>query len=208
MYTLPKLPFDSLGQFIDANALKFHHGKHHAAYVSNLNKALEQADFNQDCSIEQLLQSLAQFHEPQQTAIRNFGGGHANHKLFWEILSPKQEVMDIQLIAALNHHFGSIENFKKQFEQAALGVFGSGWVWLILDLSGKLVICTTQNQDSPLMALPHCPVGTPLLTLDMWEHAYYLQYQNRRADFIPHFWDYVSWPAVEQNYLTASKALG
>lgn len=207
VFGLPQLPYayDALAPHIDAETMRIHHSKHHAAYVDKLNQVLAAHPALRAKSLVELLQGLNQLPETAQTTVRNHGGGHYNHSLFWQCLHPKPAAPDGPLLAQLNAHFGSLDAFKKQFAQAAATVFGSGWVWLLLQPNGKLAISTTPNQDNPLM--PHASVhGTPLLALDVWEHAYYLHYQNRRADYVTAFWQVVHWPQVELNWQQANAA--
>jgi len=179
--------------------MEIHHGRHHQTYVNNLNAALEGHPELQSKSVEELISNLDAVPESIRTAVRNNGGGHANHKLFWEVMAPnaggepKGEIAE-----AINAAFGSFEKFKEEFTKAALGRFGSGWAWLILDKSGNLAVTSTPNQDSPLME-----GNTPLLGLDVWEHAYYLKYQNRRPDYVSAWWNVVNWDNVNQRYLAA-----
>src|SRR5262245_25349654 len=180
-FTLPPLPYppDALEPHIDKQTMEIHHGKHHGAYVTNLNAALEKHPELQSKSIEDLLGGINSIPEDIRTVVRNNGGGHANHSMFWQIMAPKAGGQPTGAIAdALKSAFGSFDNFKDQFSKAGLGRFGSGWAWLI-DQGGKLVIENTANQDSPLMERKKIVFG-----LDVWEHAYYLKYQNRRADYI------------------------
>jgi Fe-Mn family superoxide dismutase len=199
MYTLPQLPFahDALEPIIDAQTMELHHGKHHQAYVDKLNAALEGSDAA-DQSIEALLRSVSK----HSAAVRNNGGGHYNHTLFWEILQPggADEPGD-DLAAAIRTDFGSLESFKEIFETAATSQFGSGWAWLILD-AGHLKVASTPNQDNPLMDVNEL-TGTPILGLDVWEHAYYLKYQNRRPEYAANFWKVVNWDVVAEKFAAA-----
>jgi superoxide dismutase, Fe-Mn family len=196
-FTLPPLPYpsDALEPHIDKTTMEIHHGKHHGTYVTNLNKALESAPDLQSKSIEELLShNLATVPDAIKTAVRNNGGGHANHSLFWTLLSPKGGSApkgDIETIISSN--FGGFESFKEKFTAAATGRFGSGWAWLVKDAGGKFEITSTANQDSPLME-----GKKPILGLDVWEHAYYLKYQNRRPEYIAAWWNLVNWDAVNQ----------
>ncbi|MCG0238139.1 MAG: superoxide dismutase [Firmicutes bacterium] len=202
-FTLPPLPYDynALEPYIDEQTMRIHHDKHHAAYVNNLNAALEQAPELQNLSIEELLRNIDKVPEKIRTAVRNNGGGHANHTLFWEILSPKGGGEPTgELADAIAATFGSFEKFKEQFSQAAANRFGSGWAWLVVDQEGKLQVYSTANQDSPYME-----GHTPILGLDVWEHAYYLKYQNRRPEYIAAFWNIVNWPEVARRYAAARK---
>lgn len=199
-YTLPDLPYahDALAPHIDEETMKIHHGKHHAAYVANVNKALEDYPELAKKSIEDLVKSLDEVPEAIRTAVRNNGGGHANHSFFWTIMSPNGGGEPTgELKTALESAFGDIESFKDAFASAATGRFGSGWAWLVLD-NGSLAIMDTPNQDSPLME-----GKTPLLGLDVWEHAYYLNYQNKRPAYVQAFWNVVDWDAVEKLYQDA-----
>lgn len=199
-FTLPPLPFPSnaLEPHIDKITMEIHHGKHHAAYVNNLNKALEQAPQLGDKSLEELLAgNLAIVPEGIKTPVRNNAGGHHNHTLFWEILNPagKPGATPVgQLATAINNTFGSLEQFKEKFAAAATGRFGSGWAWLIKK-SGKLEIISTANQDSPIMDGAY-----PVIGLDVWEHAYYLKYQNRRPDYITAWWNVVNWKVADERF--------
>jgi len=198
-FTLPPLPYpsDALEPHIDKATMEIHHGKHHNAYVTNLNKALESAPDLAGKTIEQLLaKNCAAVPEAIRTAVRNNGGGHANHSMFWQIMGPRAGGRPIGNVArAIDSAFGSFDSFKEKFTAAAVGRFGSGWAWLIKDASGKLEILSTANQDSPLMEGKF-----PVLGLDVWEHAYYLKYQNRRPDYIAAWWNVVNWAEVEKRY--------
>lgn len=203
-HILPELPFNvnALEPYIDAKTMEIHHGKHHATYVTKLNEALEKHPHLFDVSLETLLANLASVPEDIRGAVRNHGGGHHNHTLFWTILTPERgQSPEGELRAEIEKVFGSVENFKKLFEQEAANRFGSGWAWLVLDAFGKLRVYSTANQDSPI-----AEGLTPILGLDVWEHAYYLTYQNRRAEYIAAFWNIVNWRAVEENYLRAKNA--
>jgi Fe-Mn family superoxide dismutase len=201
-YTLPDLPypFDALEPHIDARTMEIHHGKHHATYVTNLNNALASANVAEQ-PIEQLIRSLESVPESIRTAVRNNGGGHANHTLFWNIMArngggePSGGLAD-----AINRELGGFAKFKEDFTKAALGRFGSGWAWLSVTPDGKLVIESTPNQDSPLM---HGNI--PILGCDVWEHAYYLKYQNRRGDYVAAWFNVINWPAVADRYAAAKK---
>jgi Fe-Mn family superoxide dismutase len=200
-FELPKLPYayNALEPHIDARTMEIHHTKHHQTYINNLNKALEgQADL-QNKSLEDLLKNISSVPENIRTAVQNNGGGHHNHSLFWEIMGPgKGGEPTGDLANAINSAFGSFSGFKEKFAAAATGRFGSGWAWLVSD-NGKLDVISTANQDSPLMQ-----GKTPLLGLDVWEHAYYLNYQNRRPDYITAWWNVVNWDEVAKRY-AASK---
>lgn len=198
-FTLPPLPYpyDALEPYIDKMTMEIHHTKHHAAYVNNLNKALESAPGLAHKSLEELLaNNCAIVPEKIRTAVRNHGGGHINHSFFWEIMGPKAGGQPTGKIAqAITQTFGSFERFKELFTQAALDRFGSGWAWLVLTPDKKLEVYSTANQDSPLME-----GKTPIVGLDVWEHAYYLKYQNRRADYVQAWWNVVNWAAVEKRF--------
>lgn len=202
-FELPSLPYpeDSLEPHIDARTMSIHHDKHHAAYTNNLNKALEGHPNLANKSIEELLANLNSVPESIRTAVRNNGGGFANHNLFWQIMSPNGGgEPGGELADAINAAFGSFDNFKSTFSNAASTRFGSGWAWLYVDGNGNLAVNSTPNQDTPLME-----GNTPILGLDVWEHAYYLHYQNRRPDYIAAWWNVVNWDAVAQNYKAAKK---
>jgi Fe-Mn family superoxide dismutase len=195
-FELPPLPYahDALEPHIDARTMEIHHGKHHQAYVDNANKALAGSDL-ESTSVEEVVRNLDRVPEDKRTAVRNNAGGHANHSLFWTIMGPgKGGAPSGDLAAAIDSAFGSFDAFKEQFAAAAMGRFGSGWAWLVKDGSG-LAITSTPNQDSPLT-----DGKTPVLGLDVWEHAYYLNYQNRRADYVAAFWNVVDWDAVAARY--------
>ncbi|MDQ0190612.1 superoxide dismutase [Alicyclobacillus cycloheptanicus] len=199
-YELPPLPYayNALEPHIDELTMQIHHDRHHGTYVNNLNNALEGHADLASKSIEDLLRSIDSVPESIRTAVRNNGGGHANHSLFWEILSPNGGGQPTGAIAdAINATFGSFDKFKEEFTKAATGRFGSGWAWLVVD-NGKLAITSTPNQDSPYME-----GKTPVLGLDVWEHAYYLKYQNKRPDYIAAFWNVVNWAEVNKRYEAA-----
>ncbi|MFT8726803.1 MAG: superoxide dismutase [Liquorilactobacillus ghanensis] len=195
-YQLPDLPYDyaALEPYIDQTTMRLHHDRHHQTYVNNLNQAIENYPTVADWSLERLLTDWEDLPDATTTAIRNNGGGHANHSLFWESLTPEfDQALPLELQNALDESFGGLAAFKKQFTAAATGVFGSGWAWLVRDEDGQLKITNTANQDSPLM------LGQkPLLGLDVWEHAYYLKYQNQRPAYIEAFWHLVNWSKVAQ----------
>ena len=196
-HQLPSLPyaFDALEPHIDAQTMQIHHGKHHQAYINNLNAALEAHPDLQAKSVEDLIKDLNALPEAIRTAVRNNGGGHANHTMFWEIMGPGKGGEPTGRIGdAIKAAFGDFEKFKAQMNDAGVKRFGSGWAWLI-DAGGKLVIESTANQDSPLME-----GKKPLLGLDVWEHAYYLKYQNRRPDYIGAWWNVVNWDAVNKRF--------
>lgn len=203
-FSLPALPYaiNALEPHIDAKTMEIHHDKHHAAYVNNLNKALEGKPELEGKTIEQLISKIAELPEAIRNAVRNNGGGHYNHAMFWNILNAKGEKKPIaELAAAIDQDFGSFDAFKEKFTQAAATRFGSGWAWLIVK-EGKLIIGSTPNQDNPLMDVSDLK-GKPVFGLDVWEHAYYLHYQNRRPDYIAAFWNIIDWNAVNKNYLAA-----
>ncbi len=196
-YTLPDLPyaFDALEPHIDARTMEIHHDKHHGGYVSKVNAALEGHQDLASKSIDDLMRSLASVPEDIRTAVRNNGGGHSNHSLFWTVLSPTGGgAPSGDLADAINGAFGSLDSFKEKFNTAAANRFGSGWAWLTLD-GGDLAVESTPNQDTPLS-----DGRTPILGLDVWEHAYYLNYQNRRPDYIAAFWNVVNWDEVAKRF--------
>jgi len=200
-HELAPLPYDynALEPHIDEQTMRIHHDKHHAAYVNNLNAALEGHPDLAALSIEELLRGIDRVPEAIRTAVRNNGGGHANHTLFWEIMKPGGSKEPTgELAAAINQTFGSFEKFKEEFSKAAIGRFGSGWAWLVVDAQGGLKVYSTANQDSPLMQ-----GDTPILGLDVWEHAYYLKYQNRRPDYVQAWWNVVNWDEVARRYAAA-----
>ncbi|WP_368654162.1 superoxide dismutase [Ornithinibacillus sp. 4-3] len=198
-FSLPALNygFDALEPVIDQKTMEIHHGKHHQTYVTNLNAALEGHEELKGKTLEELLANLGTLPAPIQTAVRNNGGGHLNHSLFWEILTtPKENNSPTgDLAEAVNQKFGSFENFQDEFTQAATGRFGSGWAWLVVNNQNEINITSTPNQDNPIM------VGeTAILGLDVWEHAYYLAYQNRRPEYIANFFKVINWDVVSRNY--------
>jgi superoxide dismutase, Fe-Mn family len=196
-FTLPPLPYDyaALEPSIDARTMEIHHDKHHAAYVNNLNAALEKAPELQLKSLDDLLQHLDSVPESIRTTVRNNGGGHWNHSMFWEIMSPKGGGEPTGKLAdAIKSSFGDFATFKTQFADAAAKRFGSGWAWLVKD-GAKLTITSTPNQDSPIMENKH-----PILGIDVWEHAYYLKYQNKRPDYVAAWWNVVNWPEVGRRF--------
>ncbi len=200
-YELPALPYahDALEPHIDARTMEIHHGKHHQAYINNVNGALEGNEELSGKSVEDLVSDLDSVPEDIRGAVRNNGGGHANHSLFWSVMGPgKGGEPGGDLAAAIDATFGSLDAFKDAFAQAGATRFGSGWAWLVVD-GGNLAVTSTANQDSPLME-----GKTPILGLDVWEHAYYLNYQNRRPDYIGAFWNVVDWDAVAARYAAAS----
>jgi Fe-Mn family superoxide dismutase len=197
MFKLPELPYayDALEPHIDAMTMEIHHTKHHAGYVEKLNKALEGETTLQGIDLDKLLTTLSDLPDSTRTAVRNNGGGHANHSLFWKIMSPDGGGSpEGDLADRIRRDFDSFDAFRKQFTDAATGRFGSGWVWLMID-NERLVVGSTPNQDSPLME-----GKTPLLGLDVWEHAYYLKYQNRRADYVKEWWSLIDWAEVGMRY--------
>ncbi|HVR34527.1 MAG TPA: superoxide dismutase [Methylomirabilota bacterium] len=205
-YELPPLPHpkEALEPHIDATTMEIHHGKHHAAYVAKLNDAIKgKADLEKK-SIEELIGNLSAVPEDIRTAVRNNGGGHANHSFFWKLMAPNAGGEPSGALAdAIKTAFGSVNDFKQKFEAAGVGRFGSGWAWLIVN-NGKLEIVSTANQDSPLMgkAIAGCE-GKPVLGCDVWEHAYYLKYQNRRPDYLKAFWNVVNWAQITKNFEAA-----
>ena len=197
-YELPSLPYakDALEPHIDAATMEIHHGKHHNAYVTNLNKAIAGKADLESKSIEALISNLSAVPEDIRNVVRNNGGGHANHSLFWRTIGPNAGgAPSGKLAEAINAAFGSFDTFKEKFEAGGLGRFGSGWVWLVANGKGGVELSTTPNQDSPLMEGKQ-----PLLGCDVWEHAYYLKYQNRRADYLKAFWKVVNWNEVAKNF--------
>ncbi len=194
-FELPKLPYayNALEPYIDALTMEIHYTRHHAAYTNNLNTAVAGTDMDK-LSIEELMKSVSKY----TVAVRNNGGGFYNHSLFWKLMAPNAGGEPQGMVLdALNLHFGSFDKFKEEFSRAAAGRFGSGWAWLVMDSSGKLTIGSTPNQDNPLMDISELK-GKPVLALDVWEHAYYLRYQNRRPDYISAFWNVVNWQEVER----------
>ncbi len=206
-YELPALAYApaALEPHIDSKTMEIHHGKHHATYITNLNKALESAPELAEKSVEDLISDLASVPEAIRTAVRNNGGGHANHSFFWKLLGPDAGGSPEGALAeAIDSAFGSFDEFKSKFEAAGLGRFGSGWAWLVVGSDKKLAIVSTPNQDSPLMGKAIAGAeGTPILGVDVWEHAYYLNYQNRRADYLKAVWNVISWKTVAANYAAA-----
>ena len=198
-YELPALPYayDALEPHIDAKTMEIHHTKHHQAYITKANAALEGTEFA-DLPVEELCARLGELPEAKRGAVRNNGGGHANHSLFWEILSSESSAPSAELQAAIDSAFGSMEGFKEAFANAAATRFGSGWAWLCKNDDGSVSVTSTANQDNPYMA--NVEGGTPILGLDVWEHAYYLNYQNRRPDYIAAFFDVVNWDKVSALY--------
>ncbi|SSW65189.1 Superoxide dismutase [Mn/Fe] [Achromobacter veterisilvae] len=202
-YTLPTLPYayDALEPHIDAMTMEIHYSKHHQTYVNSLNAALEGAGIATDEPVEALVSRLDQLPEAVRGAVRNHGGGHANHSLFWSVMSPEGGgEPDGALAAAIESDLGGLAAFKDAFTKAALTRFGSGWAWLSVTPAGKLAVESSANQDSPLML-----GNTPILGLDVWEHAYYLKYQNRRPEYIAAFYNVVNWPEVARRYAAAKR---
>lgn len=202
MHTLSDLPYsyDALEPFIDAQTMQIHHDKHHAAYVKNLNDALAGQDALLSLPVEELIADLSRVPEPVRTKVKNNGGGHANHTFFWRIMSPnpkgEKRLPEGELAQAMSRAFGSFDGFMEKFAAAGIGRFGSGWVWLVSE-KGTLTITDTPNQDTPVME-----GKTPILGLDVWEHAYYLKYQNLRADYIKNWWNVVNWTEVAVRFGT------
>jgi Fe-Mn family superoxide dismutase len=207
-YTLEPLPypFNALEPHIDARTMEIHHDKHHAAYIAKANDALKGTEW-EGKPVTQVIANLSALPDNIRTAVRNNGGGHANHSLFWKVMAPPSQGAGGKpagdLAQAIDQTFGSFDKFKEQFSNAAATRFGSGWAWLVVK-AGKLAVCSTANQDSPLMGdgVAGCS-GTPILGLDVWEHAYYLNYQNKRPDYVAAWWNVVNWPEVGKNYTNA-----
>jgi Fe-Mn family superoxide dismutase len=205
-YELPPLPYpkEALEPWFDAQTMEIHHDKHHAAYVANLNKAVAGKADLETKSVEQLIGSLKQVPGDIRTAVRNNGGGHANHSMFWKILGPNAGGAPTGTLAdAITSAFGSFDSLREKIEAAGLARFGSGWAWLVVN-HGKLEVVSTANQDSPLMgkAIAGCE-GKPVFGVDVWEHAYYLKYQNRRAEYLKAFWNVINWSEAAKNYEAA-----
>lgn len=201
-FELPALPYasDALEPHIDKTTMEIHHGKHHQAYVDNLNKALAGSE-GEHSKIEDILAGISKY----PVAVRNNGGGHFNHTLFWSVMSPNGGgTPSGELAEAINTAFGSFEEFKKKFSEAGATRFGSGWAWLTVAADGKLQVSSTPNQDNPLMDVADVK-GTPILGMDVWEHAYYLKYQNRRPEYITNFFNVINWDAVADRYAQAKK---
>jgi Fe-Mn family superoxide dismutase len=201
-FELAHLPyaFNALEPHIDAKTMEIHHDKHHGTYVTNLNTALANHADLQGKSIEDLVKNLSSLPDAVRTAVRNNGGGHLNHSVFWQQLTPGGTQPSGKLLDALNSTFGSLDSLKDQFNKAGLGRFGSGWAWLVVDGSGKLAIVSTANQDNPITDGHH-----PILGVDVWEHAYYLHYQNRRADYLKAIWNVINWNDVAVRFAAAAK---
>ncbi len=201
-YELPALSYayDALEPYIDARTMEIHHTKHHQGYVTKVNAALEGTSL-EGVDVNEVIARLDELPVSKQTAVRNNGGGHANHSLFWEIMGPKSGgEPDGDLAKAIASSFGSFDGFKDEFSTAAATRFGSGWAWLCKHDGGELKLCSTPNQDSPLMKDAGCEGGVPILGLDVWEHAYYLHYQNRRPDYIEAFFNVINWDKVAENF--------
>lgn len=199
MFQVPDLPYayNALEPYIDEQTMRLHHDKHHVSYVEKLNKALEGKNEFLSMDITDIMKNIDTVPEEVRTAVRNNGGGHANHSLFWTVMTPNGGEVTGELAQTLNSLFGDFSSFQDKFTQAAAGVFGSGWAWLVAD-NNSLKITTTPNQDSPLMS-----GQTPLLGLDVWEHAYYLKYQNKRPEYIDAWWHVVNWQEVEKRFSEA-----
>ena len=193
-HTLPPLPYDvnALEPHIDAKTMEIHHGKHHAAYVNNLNAALDKHPNLKDRSVEDLIKNLGSLPEDIRVAVRNNGGGHVNHTMFWQIMGPGGGAPSGKIADAINGAFGGFDAFKEQMNKAGVGRFGSGWAWLV-DSGGRLTIESSANQDNPMMEGKH-----PIMGIDVWEHAYYLKYQNRRPDYLAAWWNVVIWNEVSK----------
>ena len=201
-FTLAPLPYanNALEPHFDALTMEIHHDRHHNAYVTNLNNAIAGTEL-EGMELTAIMANISKY----SAAVRNNGGGHFNHDLFWSILSPNGGGTPTgELAEAINSAFGSFEDFKTTFKNAAATRFGSGWAWLCLKADGTLCVCSTPNQDNPLMDVAECP-GTPLLGLDVWEHAYYLKFQNKRPDYVDTFWNVVNWDAVAERFAAAKK---
>ena len=199
-FTLPSLPYtyNALEPFIDEQTMRIHHTKHHQAYIDKLNATLEKFPELQKKSAEELIKNLNSIDESIRTAVRNHGGGHVNHSFFWQILK-KGTIPKAEILKAVNKQFESIDNFKAQFKDACLTLFGSGWVWLAINpKTKKLEIIKTSNQDNPISE-----GKIPVLGIDVWEHAYYLKYQNKRADYVDAFWNVLDWEKANENYVSA-----
>ena len=203
-HVLPALPYaeNALDPVISANTIGFHYGKHHKGYVDNLNKQIEATPELAGKTLEDIVKNVSKYN----AAVRNNGGGHWNHSFFWQIMAPAAQSgkPSAELEKALTDTFGSLDKFKEEFEKAGVGRFGSGWAWLVLTADGKLVVTSTANQDNPLMDVADVK-GTPILGNDVWEHAYYLNYQNRRADYLKSWWSVVNWAKVSEIYAAAAK---
>jgi superoxide dismutase, Fe-Mn family len=201
MAELPKLEYEynALEPHIDAKTMEIHHSKHHAGYTNNYNAAVQGTDLERK-DVEEVIKNLNSVPADKKNVIRNNGGGFVNHKLFWSVLSPNGGGEPTgELSEAINSEFGSFDEFKEKFSIAAKTRFGSGWAWLCVKSDGSLCVCSTANQDNPMMDIADCP-GTPILGLDVWEHAYYLNYQNRRPDYVAAFWNIVNWEEVARRF--------
>ena len=201
MAELPKLEYEynALEPHIDAKTMEIHHSKHHAGYTNNYNAAVQGTDLERK-DVEEVIKNLNSVPADKKNVIRNNGGGFVNHKLFWSVLSPNGGGEPTgELLEAINSAFGSFDEFKEKFSIAAKTRFGSGWAWLCVKSDGSLCVCSTANQDNPMMDIADCP-GTPILGLDVWEHAYYLNYQNRRPDYVAAFWNIVNWEEVTRRF--------
>lgn len=202
MFKLPELGYEynALEPYFDAQTMEIHHSRHHNAYVTNLNNALESAGYQAD-DIETLLSNLKSVPETIRLAVRNNAGGHYNHTLFWKLLTPGRTGNVTELQKAIKEEFSSVENFEDLFSKAAMGRFGSGWAWLVVDnATGKLEIISTANQDTPLELMK-----TPIIGLDVWEHAYYLKFQNKRPEYVQTFWEVLNWDVANEFYLATQK---
>jgi superoxide dismutase, Fe-Mn family len=201
-HQLPPLPYpkDALEPHIDAQTMEIHHDKHHNTYVTNLNNAIEGNAELEAMSAEELIQNLDKVPEDKRTAVRNNGGGHVNHTMFWEIMGPNGGEPSGTLLDAISEAFGSVDAMKEAVNKAGAGQFGSGWAWVVVGSDGKLSVTSTPNQDNPMME----GKGTPILGVDVWEHAYYLKYQNRRPDYLSAWWNTVNWSAVAKRYEKAT----
>ena len=205
-FTLPLLPYayDALSEYIDAQTMTLHHDKHHAGYVEKLNEAIALHPELQGMTIEELLSNLDEIPQDIQTTVRNNGGGHANHIMYWSIMTPDSSGEPTGAIAeAINEAFGDFETFQQEFNDAGKSQFGSGWAWLVLDKDGNLAVTNTANQDSPISNGSY-----PIMGNDVWEHAYYLKYQNKRADYLDAWWNVVNWDEVNQRFERAKESVG
>ena len=204
-FTLPPLPYayDALSEYIDAETMTLHHDKHHAGYVKNLNEAIASYPELQGMTVEELLSNLDEIPQDIQTTVRNNGGGHANHTMFWSIMTPDSSGEPTGAIAeAIDETFGDFATFQEEFNSAGTSQFGSGWAWLVLDSNGDLAVTNTLNQDSPLI-----DGNYPIMGNDVWEHAYYLKYQNKRADYLDAWWNVVNWDEVNQRFERAKESI-
>ncbi|MDR2981062.1 MAG: superoxide dismutase, partial [Puniceicoccales bacterium] len=203
-YTLPELPYayNAIEPYIDAQTMEIHYSKHHNAYVTNLNAALaKESSFTAPECVWGLISDLSKVPESIRTAVRNNGGGHANHSFFWKLIAPGKDKAPVgELAAAINKSFGSLDGLKEKFNAAATGRFGSGWAWLVVKPDKTLAVTSTPNQDSPAMKGVADVYGWTVLGLDVWEHAYYLKYQNKRPDYVAAFWSIINWQVAEENY--------